>query len=289
MIPLLVPIGLALLGGYLSQDAEKFEEGGSISLPINSKISQTELDNFIDYVNSFYGKGGVYADVLDGGFTLSQITKAVNKYIDNLGESLTWGGGDSLDRERVKEFLPYKYAKGGTITYKDLSKIEPETVNEPEVQAKLKDLPIVDLVKVGKVKDYPVDKIKSSQDVVRLIREVYDEDALKTYESAYAVLLNKANKPIYIYEHSKGATDGTIMDVQMIAAAAVKSLSKGVIIIHNHPSGNTQPSTADENITFQMAKAMKYFNISLLDSIIITPQSHLSFAEEGLMPNIQNI
>jgi hypothetical protein len=182
MIPLLVPIGLGLLGGYLSKDSTKtfaegggvedlykklikeyhrggyqnfvsfrsfietkretalekgdlerynnlidvldiyendfYENGGSIYAPVSTKISQSEIDNFINYVNDFYGKGGVYADVLDGGFTLSQIAKAVNKYIENLGESLTWGGGDSIDRERVKEFLPKKYEYGGGVDEK---------------------------------------------------------------------------------------------------------------------------------------------------------------------------
>jgi DNA repair protein RadC len=73
------------------------------------------------------------------------------------------------------------------------------------------------------------------------------------------------------------------MDIEMISGMAVKSLSKGVMIAHNHPSGNTTPSDADKNITKQLYQALKLFNITLLDSIILTEDSYLSFANEGLL------
>jgi len=69
----------------------------------------------------------------------------------------------------------------------------------------------------------------------------------------------------------------------MISGMAVKSLSKGVIIAHNHPSGNTQPSDADKRITEQMKQALKLFNIELLDSLILTENSYLSFANMGIL------
>jgi DNA repair protein RadC len=73
------------------------------------------------------------------------------------------------------------------------------------------------------------------------------------------------------------------MDIQMISGMAVKSLSKGVIIAHNHPSGNIQPSEADKKITEQMKQALQLFNIKLLDSLILTENNYLSFANMGIL------
>jgi DNA repair protein RadC len=75
------------------------------------------------------------------------------------------------------------------------------------------------------------------------------------------------------------------MDVEMVCAAALKSLSKGVIVVHNHPSGNLQPSSADIRVTADMNKGLNSIGIKLLDSIIITKDGYKSFADEGMMPN----
>ena len=69
----------------------------------------------------------------------------------------------------------------------------------------------------------------------------------------------------------------------MISGMAVKSLAKGVIIAHNHPSGNRKPSDADNQVTKQLSEALKLFNIKLLDSIILTEKSYLSFADEEIL------
>ena len=69
----------------------------------------------------------------------------------------------------------------------------------------------------------------------------------------------------------------------MISGLAVKSLAKGVIVSHNHPSENTKPSDADKRITKQLDEALKLFNIKLLDSIILTENSYLSFRDAGIL------
>jgi hypothetical protein len=96
-----------------------FAKGGEIThLPESRKVSKEEIEQFIRYVDSFYGKQGIYADMLDGGYTKSEIRKAVMTYLNKLDSQQTWGGGDSLDRERIKEILHQTYARGGqTSTY----------------------------------------------------------------------------------------------------------------------------------------------------------------------------
>jgi DNA repair protein RadC len=185
---------------------------------------------------------------------------------------------------RGKNNYDNKYDNGGEIgedgvvQYPNLSNIKPQVVND------IGELPIIDIVKLKSVK-YIGDSIKSSMDSVDLMRNIYTPEILQTYEMAYAILLDNNNKPYYIYEHSKGSVNGTIMDVEMVCAAALKSLSKGVIVVHNHPSGNLQPSSADIRVTADMNKGLNSIGIKLLDSIIITKDGYKSFADEGMMPN----
>ena len=111
---------LAALGGYLVWDAKKsyktkYAKGGEVV------ATSKEITSFVDYVNSFYGKEGLYAfEFPNKGFTKQQIRKAVKSYLNDLESSKNktweWGGGDSIDRERVREYLiGHKYAKGGLV------------------------------------------------------------------------------------------------------------------------------------------------------------------------------
>ncbi|MEZ4921884.1 MAG: JAB domain-containing protein [Crocinitomicaceae bacterium] len=125
--------------------------------------------------------------------------------------------------------------------------------------------------------------IRSSEDVGNVIRSLYDDGEIELRESMFILLLDRANHPIGYYRHSTGGIDGTVIDIRLVLAAALKSLSGALIIAHNHPSGNNQPSQADLQITEQLKQAAKQMNITLLDSLIITKDHYLSFADEGLM------
>jgi DNA repair protein RadC len=167
------------------------------------------------------------------------------------------------------------YEEGGVI-YQDLSKIKPMVVNDKTVLTEFE-------LKKSKSSIEIETQIRSSDDVVNILRQIWEKDTINAYEQAYVLFLNTNNKVIGYYHHSSGGISGTIMEVQMISGMAVKSLAKGVIIAHNHPSGNRTPSDADEKITKQLSEALKLFNIKLLDSIILTERSYLSFADEGIL------
>ena len=126
-------------------------------------------------------------------------------------------------------------------------------------------------------------KITQSKDAVSILRSLWEKDTINAYEQAYVLYLNNANTVIGYYHHSKGSITGTVMDIQMIIGMALKSLARGVIIAHNHPSENKQPSDADKKITRQLKEGLKVFGIMLLDSVIITDESYFSFADEGLI------
>ncbi len=178
--------------------------------------------------------------------------------------------------ENWQEYFDINNYEDGGVIYQDLSKIKPMVVNDNTVLMEFE-------LKKSKSGVEINDKIMNSDDVVNILRKIWEEDTINAYEQAYVLFLNKNNKVIGYYHHSNGGIDGTIMDVQMISGMAVKSLAKGVIIAHNHPSGSTNPSDADNKITKQLKQALDLFNIQLLDSIILTEKSYLSFANEGLI------
>ena len=181
--------------------------------------------------------------------------------------------------QSTKELFKSKYADGGAI-YPDLSLIKADVVNDSVV---LDEFEIKKTKNTFTINGLEKKKINESSDIVRVLRRLWEKDTINAYEQSYVLYLNKSNNVIGYYHHSSGGIDGTIMDVQMISGMALKSLAKGVIIAHNHPSESTLPSDADKRITNQIKDALKVFNILLLDSIIITDESYFSFCDEGLI------
>ncbi len=83
---------------------------------------------------------------------------------------------------------------------------------------------------------------------------------------------------------SKGGIAGTVADSKLILGVALKSAASGIIVAHNHPSGNLQPSVQDKELTWKIQEAFKLLDITLLDHLIVVPEdAYLSFAYEGLL------
>jgi len=122
--------------------------------------------------------------------------------------------------------------------------------------------------------------IKSSDDAYKFVKEVIYE-GLEIQEHFVVLYLNQGNKVIGYYKHSKGTINSTQVDVELIVAVGIKILAKAVILSHNHPSGNTEPSKPDQDITKKLKEAFKYFDITILDHIIATKNSYYSFADHG--------
>ena len=100
-------------------------------------------------------------------------------------------------------------------------------------------------------------------------------------ESFYVVLLNRSNKVIGVSKISVGSISGTIADPKKIFQIALKANSSAVILCHNHPSGNPNPSSNDDNITRKCVEAGRFLDLPVLDHIIITRTKYFSFADEG--------
>ena len=106
---------------------------------------------------------------------------------------------------------------------------------------------------------------------------------IEIQEHFIAIFLSQANKIIGYYHHSTGTINATMVDIEILTAVAVKTLAKAVIIAHNHPSGNPLPSTADQELTKTLTKALQLVDIPLLDHCIVSNSGFFSFSESGLM------
>jgi len=103
-----------------------------------------------------------------------------------------------------------------------------------------------------------------------------------SHEEFWIMFLNRANCVIEISKHSMGGVSGTIVDYKLIIKRAIELLAQSLIICHNHPSGNNTPSKNDIDVTEKLRSAAKFFEISILDHIIVGNNSYYSFSDNGL-------
>ena len=124
--------------------------------------------------------------------------------------------------------------------------------------------------------------IKSSKDAADYARQFYFED-LGIYESVFILLLNQSNTAIAYAKISQGGICSTVVEPAIIAKYAVDTLARAVILVHNHPSGNLEPSRGDRKITKKVKDTLAIFDCTLHDHIILAEDSYTSFADEGLI------
>lgn len=136
----------------------------------------------------------------------------------------------------------------------------------------------------GNFKVSQAPKITSSASAAELLFDAWDKDRIGLQECFKVMLLNNSNKVKGIFEVSTGGITGTLVDVRILFAVILKSLSTSVIISHNHPSGNLKPSEADKQLTNKIKNAGNFLDVKLLDHLIIIPDGdYFSFADEGIL------
>ena len=123
-------------------------------------------------------------------------------------------------------------------------------------------------------------KITASRDVFEIFQPMLCDIP---YEEFWVVFLNKSNKVIDKIKISQGGISATVIDVRLILKYAIERLASSIVLCHNHPSGNLQPSEADKKITRQLKDASKLMDISVLDHIIVTETNYYSFLDEGFL------
>nr|WP_293845469.1 DNA repair protein RadC [uncultured Arsenicibacter sp.] len=105
----------------------------------------------------------------------------------------------------------------------------------------------------------------------------------KPHEEFWILLLNRANEVLRPVQVSAGGVSGTVADPKMIFKFALEQLASGMILSHNHPSGNLTPSQADKDLTRRLRDAGKLLDIPVLDHLIFTDKAYFSFADEGIL------
>jgi len=103
------------------------------------------------------------------------------------------------------------------------------------------------------------------------------------HEVFIVLYLNRANKINHYEIVSSGGMSGTVADPRVILRRALEEKAVGIILCHNHPSGSLRPSHADRELTLKIREAARYFDILVLDHIIVSHEGFFSFAEEGLL------
>lgn len=164
----------------------------------------------------------------------------------------------------------------GRFTLKDLVKIHGigqakamMIVAALELGRRRKDSEAVEKPKIGK-----------SRDAYQLIQQDLSDIP---HEEFWILLLNRANRVIRKCQISQGGVAGTVADPKIIFKCALDDLASGIILMHNHPSGNLTASQADIDLTKKLAAGARLLEMQVLDHLIIAGQKYFSFADEGLI------
>lgn len=141
----------------------------------------------------------------------------------------------------------------------------------------------VKLVYQTKVKPSERIKISNSKDAYELLKVIWDNETLELREEFKVILLNNAHKALGYYNLSAGGVAGTVADPKLIFCLALTANAVSIILAHNHPSGNLQPSASDINLTKKVKEAGKLLEITVMDHLIYTTEAYYSFADEGII------
>lgn len=127
----------------------------------------------------------------------------------------------------------------------------------------------------------PIVKLNSSRDAADFMRP-YFEEPMDDHEEFKLIHLNNGNCVVNVHHLSTGGETGVTADVRMAVRNALVIKTQAIILMHNHPSGTLMLSKADRDVTKKFKQAFAYFDIAVLDHIIITREDYFSMADEGV-------
>jgi DNA repair protein RadC len=120
--------------------------------------------------------------------------------------------------------------------------------------------------------------ITCSQDAYKLMKHRLED---LNYEEFWVLTLNRKNSIINEYKISEGGITATVVDQRKIFKLALDDKSTGILLFHNHPSGNRNPSESDNQLTKKLKEGGKLLDIAVMDHIIIVQSDYFSYADEG--------
>ena len=141
-------------------------------------------------------------------------------------------------------------------------------------------------VEISYKPDYKVSErpqISSSNDAYNIVVEHWNIDRIELLEEFKILLVNRRNRVLGVVDISNGGMSVTVVDPKLIFITALKSCASVIILAHNHPSGELDPSREDIAITKKLKAGAELLDLKVLDHLIISKDSYYSFADEGMM------
>ena len=177
-----------------------------------------------------------------------------------------------------------KILQHGGNNLNDLAKLSVKELMKVKGIGEAKAITIVAALELGRRrKEVDIDekpKIASSNDAYHLLSgDLID----LPHEEFWVLLVNRAHRVIKKKRISEGGVSGTVADPKIIFKMALEELASGVVVAHNHPSGNLQPSQSDIDLTKKLKEAGKFLEVQLLDHLIIAGNKYYSFTDEGVV------
>jgi DNA repair protein RadC len=169
----------------------------------------------------------------------------------------------------------------------DLNKLAKASINELcnfRGIGEAKAISIIAALEIGRrrndTEEKPAEFIRSSKDGYNLMRRHLVD---LNHEEFWMILIGRSNKILGKELVSKGGLSNTIADPKIIFGIALQHQASGIMLVHNHPSGNLKPSREDIELTKRLASAGRLLEIQVLDHLIISDAGYLSFADESLL------
>lgn len=132
-----------------------------------------------------------------------------------------------------------------------------------------------------KIKRSELVYLTNSEQTANILRDIFNKDTFNWTEEVAMLCMNRANAVVGFYKVSSGGMTAAVIDSRVVFTVALNCGATNIILAHNHPSGNKQPSSADREITKRIKEAGALLDIKVLDHIILTDDSYYSFNDEG--------
>lgn len=178
--------------------------------------------------------------------------------------------------QRILSSVNHNWNELAKLTIRDLCKFNGV--------GKVKAIEIITSLEIGRRKSLQQalkkEKISSSKDAYNIFQPIIGDLMIEEF---WVIYLSRSNKILSKEKISQGGITGTMVDNRLIFKHAIELNAVSLIISHNHPSGNIQPSNSDIQITHEIKKAGNLLNITLMDHLIVTQTSFFSFADENLL------
>lgn len=190
-------------------------------------------------------------------------------------------GSGTLERSAVSVARELLGLAGQSLT--NLSKMNCEDLCRVQGIGKAKAVSLMAAFELGRRKtgEEPGTKIKITSSAQ--VYAMFKEDLADLYhEEFWILLLNRANMVIQRVMISRGGLSSTIADPKVIFQSAINFKATAIVLVHNHPSGNTKPSESDMKLTQNIRKAGEFLDLPILDHIIVTSTGYFSFTDNGI-------